>query len=374
MYITTDTNSTQDHTDVGNESDDLTTKSKDQLIEEVRHLRQEINNLGTNKSILEKLYQNICKKRDAVVSVLNWIDELTAAVNTAGVTLTAEVECQSTPSDNTQVDVEYTPTASTSHEDVVPPHTSGNKATTVNPPQHQQGRRPDIRQDNQTLRQQRPPDNLIQSPTNHQAKKHLTQYHQTQIHSGTKIHNHRDNRTQYRQDNRPPNRPVNQTQNQPDHRIHKQHGHITGNQQYTRPNNRPARQTNNQHFHQTQPPHSNTCRVCSRRGHTEENCRTRYKCEYCGRIGHTADVCRSRSTDEKQERMLRTLVAEQANHTACILRSIQGSLVSAPVLREAVHGFGVAGAGQQPYPPQQQHSFSTQHQLYHPGQHGGQLA
>ena len=66
----------------------------------------------------------------------------------------------------------------------------------------------------------------------------------------------------------------------------------------------------------------NYCGFCRRRGHSEESCYRKLRCEFCGRLGHTLQECRSRLGQERQDSFLRTILEEQAHTRNLLLSSL----------------------------------------------------
>ena len=66
----------------------------------------------------------------------------------------------------------------------------------------------------------------------------------------------------------------------------------------------------------TVPP--SVCSYCSRRGHTETNCRNRLVCNFCNTKGHARDTCRWKASEDRAntlEQEVRTLIS-QIRHTS----------------------------------------------------------
>lgn len=281
--------------DVEEAEEDLSQKSKEELIGEIKLLRAKIDSYTPVNKYLGRLCQEIGSKRDAIVGVLEWIDNLSAAINTAGVSLTVEAECQTSPDRSLQE----------------------NRRVTQN------NSRKSWNNKKKTVKTQNTKHNSAEAST-----PVVTPQEEEATVSGNK--SSRQDKTK------------------------------------TKSVSYPSLQ---------QPPRSNTCNVCHRRGHTEDNCRTKLKCDYCGRTGHSVDWCRSRTADERQERLLKTIVSEQANHTASLLRSLQGGLPSAPVFGGTVQSLGIPGVGQLPHPPNLPSHLPvyTPSQPYPIGQYGGRM-
>ena len=71
------------HTEAEEEDNtDWTIKSKEEIIEEVKQLRHRLRNLEPSQNHLHLIVQQATRRREEVLSVLCWIDQLTAAANT----------------------------------------------------------------------------------------------------------------------------------------------------------------------------------------------------------------------------------------------------------------------------------------------------
>lgn len=69
-----------------------------------------------------------------------------------------------------------------------------------------------------------------------------------------------------------------------------------------------------------------SCNICGKSGHTETSCFKRQKCDHCQRFGHIVSDCRTRLSEERQERFFRNLVAEQTQQNTLLLQSFQRNL------------------------------------------------
>ncbi|KAK3883764.1 hypothetical protein Pcinc_011938 [Petrolisthes cinctipes] len=72
------------------------------------------------------------------------------------------------------------------------------------------------------------------------------------------------------------------------------------------------------------------CENCGRNGHTENNCLRRNKCTYCLRVGHTVQECRTRIAQEREENLFRRISTEQAQHNALLVQTLNRFLPPAP--------------------------------------------
>ena len=68
------------------------------------------------------------------------------------------------------------------------------------------------------------------------------------------------------------------------------------------------------------------CQHCKTKGHTQNDCRKKQHCNFCKRQGHLEQDCRTKLSEERQIRLMRTLSAEQAQNNALLFQIIQRQL------------------------------------------------
>lgn len=96
------------------------------------------------------------------------------------------------------------------------------------------------------------------------------------------------------------------------------------------------------------------CKHCRRNGHTEANCLRRKKCTYCLRVGHTVEECRTRIAQEREENLFRRISTEQAQNNALIVQTLSRFLplahpASGPALPQPLTGKWAPVPGNQVY-------------------------
>lgn len=64
------------------------------------------------------------------------------------------------------------------------------------------------------------------------------------------------------------------------------------------------------------------CNFCRRKGHTEINCLRKIKCDYCHRQGHSIQDCHTRLAEERQQKFFQRLSSEQAQNTTILVQSL----------------------------------------------------
>lgn len=343
------------------ESVDLTHKSKEQLIEDVKRLTLKLDKLEPSHKKLELIIKEVTKRREEVVNVLSWIDQLTAAANTVIQAITSEACTQTCQAEfpNSIPNVTNTTTTTniieTATVDVTNIASADNTVITTTDVVYVASTDTEF-QPNTT-------DNHNRTPTESVRQRHSATA------SGGGI---RGTTTRKRK----------QKKSTPSVQVEEQ-GSTSGSATHSAPpeapKDRPGEGSKPPIRQSTQ---ASTCGWCKKKGHTEKNCRSHIWCEFCGRSGHSVDwcrtlveserweqqcwvecsycrrtghsheQCRTRTADARQERFLRSLVEEQTNQTASILRSIQNSFVGASATGGLTQRVGLQGAGQPAYLPQ----------------------
>jgi len=64
------------------------------------------------------------------------------------------------------------------------------------------------------------------------------------------------------------------------------------------------------------------CQLCKRTGHSDVNCFRNLTCSYCQRRGHLEQDCRTRKEHERQELLFTKLATDQANNNALLIQSL----------------------------------------------------
>lgn len=286
--------------DTGEDTDELLQLGSHELVAIIRRLQTDITRKNNILSFFTSFTKDIAKHRDAIVTVLQFIDNISATTSSLEELEVNSVACSARPdridedwnkeiNSNSQLQAWWTSSKPRKLKNVYQLQGKNNQETTkVNSHQiaHQlqpqeparrgsQNRTPDVStiiQENQ---------NIPSAP----ARNHPTY---------NKRNNIRNKQQTY------PNQ---------------QHQHHRNNQAN---NSRPSIQI---------PQHHTTnrvlyCNYCNRSGHSEDNCLQKRKCNYCLRQGHQIQDCRTRQNEERQERFFRNLASEQAQNNAVLVQSL----------------------------------------------------
>ncbi|KAK3849265.1 hypothetical protein Pcinc_043972 [Petrolisthes cinctipes] len=71
------------------------------------------------------------------------------------------------------------------------------------------------------------------------------------------------------------------------------------------------------------------CHHCKRKGHTESTCLRKTRCDYCHRQGHSIQDCHIRLAEERQQQFLHRISTEQAQNNAILVQSLSRLLAPA---------------------------------------------
>ena len=82
------------------------------------------------------------------------------------------------------------------------------------------------------------------------------------------------------------------------------------------------------------------CNHCRRSGHTENSCLRRNKCTHCLRAGHSVQECFTRIAQERQKNFFRRISTEQAQNNALLTQTLSRFLppASGPALTQSLTG------------------------------------
>ena len=247
------------------EKNRLQEKSKEELIEEIIRLKKEASASNSLANELKNICKTIASKRDALVEALDFVDTLTATVNSIEEKSTTTIACSAIPQ---VIDREW------QERTEAHPHLE-NWWETQKP---------------KRLRSEKVPASQIKQSIRENDQRPSPPYSRKEVKPDVKISQQR------REETRAPSKPS----------VRKKQ----------------PTQTSRKHFSKTQPL---SCSICFKRGHVTENCYSRANCNYCGKKGHKEDICRTRIADEKQKSLFNALLTEQANQTAAIIRSLQSA-------------------------------------------------
>lgn len=293
-----------------NQDDDLLLLEPRELVSIIRQLRSELKRKKSILSFFGTASQSIAEKRDAVVTILDFIDNLTATKSSLD---ELDVKSIATSARSEKIDKEWQQHINT--------HRGSQAWWVSNKPRPLQAASTQHNcSGNSAPIQGRDLSGTITS------QEHSLQTTKTQL-------NHRGNILPQQSHNSPaaatigkkPSpfakrntiNPGGKTQRNKGtisapHRHHKQGTYISVPQAYDLHVPHPVtRQTVREY-----------CQHCRRSGHTEEACRRKTRCSYCHRQGHTTQECRTRLDQERQERFFQKLTADQAQNNAVIIQSL----------------------------------------------------
>ena len=77
------------------------------------------------------------------------------------------------------------------------------------------------------------------------------------------------------------------------------------------------------------------CYYCKRKGHTESSCLRKKRCDYCHRQGHSIEDCHTRFAEERQQQFLNRISNDQAQNNAILVQSLSRLLAPASLLPAA---------------------------------------
>jgi len=292
--------------------DELLQLGSRELVAIVRRLQTEITRKNSILSFFGSIADNIAAKRDAIVTVLEFMDNITATKSSLEQLEVKTTACSACPD---KIDEDWL-AATASNQELSAWWTSGKP-----------------RQLRKVCQLEKSGNSLIRS------EQQLTE-ETTQAESGGQTLNNQQQNLENRQQQ--PNRQNISTQHstetprfQPS-RYPTNKTHPTNNK---RPFNSRGNLLKRSSFvsatsHQQSNYNSQSrsyCNYCRKRGHSEEVCKRRLRCEFCLRSGHQTQDCRTKQYEERQERFLRNIATEQASQNAILIQSFQRYLPQSQV-------------------------------------------
>ena len=286
---------------------ELQNLEKNELVSMIKRLRAEIIKKNSILSFFSTTTADLANKRDAVVTVLDFIDNLLATKTSLEELEVNSVACSACPE---KIDEDWC-TAVESDENLKSWWESGKpkklKRTCFTGernelPDSLQKKQHNLRKQHQQLNQ---PDHQPREDQNNRQRRH------------PHYQNHRQPQAQTR-GSRNYRHPVLQN-------ISRNHQQLNNISQDRREVNtflgRQERSNNNS----SRGFDVSFCTFCRKRGHTENKCRKKVICEYCSRTGHKIHDCRSKQQEERQERLYRNILAEQNQQNQLFMQSIHRS-------------------------------------------------
>lgn len=299
IYVNTQLNEPDD-TD-RNADNELIQLEKRELVAIIARLQTEITRKNSILSFFGSVSDDIASKRDAVVTVLQFIDNIIATKSSLAELEVKSCACSASPD---KIDEDWSAAVASDQDlnawwtsekprklrKICHLETGGNTTSTG------------VQQPSDTIHQQ---DQENQLGNGHQAIPGSRQ--------------HQRNRQNLRSQQPTQSRYSN---------IRNNNNFVPRNRIPTR-NSRSNTNFSGQHFSSVQdqqrstPQNKPTCSFCRRRGHTEADCLKRLKCDYCHRTGHKSQDCHTKHHEERQERFFRSLASEQAQQSAFLIQSFQ---------------------------------------------------
>ena len=323
--------------DSGDDNDELLQLGSHELVAIIKRLQTDITRKNNILSFFTSFTQDIAKHRDALVTVLQFIDNISATKSSLEELEVKSVACSARPNridedwnqelnSNSQLQAWWTSDKPRKLKKVCQLEDNNNQGTIPGSISH----RPQPRE---TAAR-----GTVQNSTPETFS--FQQNHNRPISSTTSARNSSPNHNRR-------NKIGNKQQNNPNHHY---------------PNHR-NNQVNNRQFNHI-PLHRTTtpviyCNYCRRSGHTEDICLRKKSCNYCHRQGHQIQDCRTRQNEERQERFFRNLASEQAQNNAVLVQSLHGYFAqSTPNIITSGAG---TWQGPSTYPP-----YSQQYPNSHP--------
>ena len=306
LYIdsTVDENS-EDNVD---QDDELSKLGNRELVAIIGRLQREITRKNSILSFFGSVTHDLASKRDAVVTVLNFIDNIVATKSSLEELEVNSVACSACPD---KIDEEWS--SAIEGNDQLKTWWTSEKPRKLRKVCHLEAPRSPLSTGHQQQQQPRtarsyPISNsqsvvpvqsgaVSQQPQNHGQTISHSSYGRQRSHQNIPISGNRASNNNGRGNSYFNNR---------------SHNSLTSQQQ------RRSFQSNSQN--------TPYCTICRRRGHSDSNCEKRSKCDYCQRLGHTVHECRTRKQEERQERIYRNLIAEQTQQNQILIQSFQKCL------------------------------------------------
>ena len=296
-------------------NEDLIALAKDRQ-REIKNLRKE---LAKKTALLSHFNtEDLATKRDAVVSVLEFINNI-QAIKTSTDALEVKSTATSARADLIDDDwLEKINSPSTGGVEAKdwwnsgkPKHLksnpTGNRVHYIRPQQHN----PALSQHSSQPQRSVPQQQRSKHPQQQPQQQRQQQQQQQQQHSSSR---------------RPQSRSHSSTQllHRPSQQQQQPQQHNSSQRPQARPQG-PHRGSRNTGTHTNR--QVLFCQYCKIKGHSENDCRKKQHCNFCKRNGHLEQDCRTKLSEERQERLMRTLSAEQAQNNALLFQSIQRQLL-----------------------------------------------
>ncbi|ROT82154.1 hypothetical protein C7M84_024685 [Penaeus vannamei] len=291
------------------EEEELLNLPSNQLITIVRNLRAELSRKNSLLTFFNTFSENLASKRDAVVTVLQLIDNIQATKSSID---SLEVNSIACTANAERIDKEWCGKTNT-HSAAKAWWTSGKprplKSCFTQPPPLPEA-----------------PETADQEAQSYSHTLSLPQSSNTfpdPNHSHTSVQlRQRCSRDAYAQPRHRSRHTSPQPQRRRTRRPSSQQQHHVSQRQPTQPQRSDKR--------------NSFCQNCKIKGHSQEDCRKNQFCEFCHRHGHEEQSCRTKLSEERQERLFRSLSAEQSHNNNILVQTLQRQLSLLPHLNSGL--------------------------------------
>ena len=342
----------------GTRNEELLQLSSNELVDIINRLQTELNRKNYIVGFFSTVSKDIAKHRDALVTILEFIDNISATTSSLEELEVKSVACTARPE---KIDEEWEQKIVSNRQ--VKSWWTSDKPRKLRNFKHQKEKKIQtnnsisITNEPQVLRETSEDENTSQGVVQGTQKPHRGPNHQgprgtfprNNNESARTHHSQPLGRTGYNNTRRNTN-PTAQNRKtiQPSNRYQQSHRKQFG--------------SNGQSDIEIE-----YCTFCNRRGHSTVNCTRARKCDFCHRQGHVIEDCHTRRNEERQEHFFRNLASEQAQSNAVLVQSIQRYL-SSPQLNTSASATGIRiWPGYSAYPSQQiQNSQQPATQTYTP--------
>ena len=262
------------------EEDDseLNSLTREELVTHIKNLRKELSSKNCLLSSFETLTEDLASKRDAVVTVLNLIDNIQSVKTSSAILETRTIACSAV---SRKIDSEWQTKISSTTTGGIAARNWWRSKTANTPSETSQ-----VAEEGET--QEVVPSNQEQDTY----EEEITQPHrraESNIAAQPRINDH----------------------NRGEH---------------TRQSLQRDRNTRS-NYHNRRPGYaSQSCSHCGKRGHDRNRCRKLQLCDFCRGQGHTRDNCRTKQAEDRQRTLLETLSSQQTRNTEILARSLKNIL------------------------------------------------
>ena len=308
-YIDSVSEENPEITDEEESDSELSSLSREDLVTHVRKLRLELSSKNSLLSSFETLTQDLASKRDAVVTVLNLIDNIEAVKTSCASLETRTIACSAVSG---KIDSEWQAKISSTTTGGIAARNWWRSKTTG-----------------------------TTSDSSSNSEDRETQ--------GSPFHREQDSQEEV----------ISQPQRRAESNVGAQHGsNYHGRGEGTRVDSQQTSYARRNYPNRRSGFASQTCSHCGKRGHDKNRCRRLQFCDFCRGQGHTRDTCRTKQADDRQRTLLETLNTQQTRNIEILARSLQNIL--SENLGSRFHSEEPLGEERQRYRTGQNRTYSQQ--------------